>query len=101
MHDFLLHTPAILFHVDPRKPLCNGGGSPSAPPPPPVQPAPYRADSGGGEQAVTVAKRRQGLKKTILSERKMVPIAENTAATKLGETGNVMTSVGSNNMSGI
>lgn len=66
--DFYLPLPAILSHLDPKKPLCNGGGgSPKAPPPPPPQPAPYRADASQGQQANNNAALRQGLKKTILS----------------------------------
>jgi hypothetical protein len=63
--DFYIPCPAMLSYID-KRPLCNGG-SPQAPPPPPPQPAPYRADSSQGEQAINSAAIRQGLRKTILA----------------------------------
>lgn len=66
--EFYPETPAILWHCDPRKPLCNGGGKPKAPKPAPAPIAPVRVDEeAGSEQALAAMRRRKGLKRTILA----------------------------------
>lgn len=65
--DFYMPIPATLGEVYNRKPPMNGGGSPTPPPSPPPSPAPFRSDSEDGSQALTISKRRKGLRKTILA----------------------------------
>lgn len=60
------------------------GGKASRPKSPPPAPAPVRADSNAGEQANTVAARRQGLRKTIEPDN---PLAPKTNLGTIGQLG--------------
>lgn len=67
--EFYLPSPAMLSYVD-NRPLCNKGASAPPPPPPPI--APIRADlEDGTASAANAAKRRRGIKSTILETPKV------------------------------
>lgn len=84
--DLFMEMPAILMHVDSRKPLCNKGGAQKPTPPPPAM-APYEEVQGGADTSFSkMAVQRKGLRSTILSQPGLTTAVEsNLPAGTLGQ----------------
>lgn len=75
--DFYMELPAMMAHVDPRKPLCNKGAQ--KPPKPPPAMAPYEEVQGSADTSFSkIAMQRKGLRSTILSQPTLSQPAEST-----------------------
>lgn len=91
--DFYMEMPAIMAHVDTRKPLCNKGKASKPKPPPPAM-APYEEVTGSADTSFNkMAQRRQGLRSTILSMPQLQQPVEGNAAA-LGTMGTALGSMG-------